>query len=136
MSPAALQRQAALAGAALLAILLVVVLDRPVQEPSAAAQPPVSEARWENALVGVFGRGRLGEKTSCGVVLTQETQGIAHPVLPCGAALVVALNGREVRTEVVERGPAGTRTQFSLSPALADDLGVRGRETIRWRFAG
>jgi len=136
VSPAALQRQVALAGAALLAILFVVVLDRPVQEPFAAAPPPVSEAPWENALVGVFGRGRLGETTSCGVVLTPETQGIAHPVLPCGVALVVALHGREVRTEVVERGRAGTRTQFSLSPALADELGVRGRETIRWRFVG
>ena len=136
MSPAALQRQTALAGAALLAILLVVVLDRSAKETSAAPPPPVPEARWERAVVGVFGRGRVGETTACGVLLTQETQGVAHPVLPCGVALVVALHGREVRTEVVERGPAGSRTQFSLSPALAAELGVRGRQAIRWRFAG
>jgi hypothetical protein len=137
MSLAALQRQAALAGAALLAALLVVVLDRSGGEKSSAATPPpVSQAEWESATVGIFGRSRLGETTACGTPLTQETLGIAHPVLPCGVDLVVSYRGREVRTEVIEQGNVGPESQFDLSIALANELGIEKSTTIRWRFAG
>jgi len=136
VNPAALQRQAALAGAALLAALLVLILDRPAGTSSAPAPPPSTGINWESAVVGVFGRTRLGDKTACGITLTPETRGIAHPVLPCGVKLIVASHGREIRTEVIERGPQGSRTQFDLTPALADDLGLTGRSSVRWRFAG
>ena len=132
MSLAALQRQAALAGAALLAALLVVVLDRSGGEKSS----PVSQAEWESATVGIFGRSRLGETTACGTPLTQETLGIAHPVLPCGVDLVVSYRGREVRTEVIEQGNVGPESQFDFSIALANELGIEKSTTIRWRFAG
>jgi hypothetical protein len=47
MSSAFLQRQAALAGAALLAALLVLVLGRPSPAPTAVGSPPpVSAASW------------------------------------------------------------------------------------------
>jgi hypothetical protein len=137
MSSAALQRQAALAGAALLAALLVVVLDRSGGEKSSAATPPpVSQAEWESATVGIFGRSRLGETTACGTPLTQETLGIAHPVLPCGVDLVVSYRGREVRTEVIEQGNVGPESQFDFSIALANELGIEKSTAIRWRFAG
>ena len=138
MSSAALQRQAALAGAALLAVLLVVVLDRSSGEETSAATPPppVSQAEWETATAGVFGRSRLGETTTCGTLLTRGVLGIAHPVLPCGVDLFVSYRGREVRTEVIEQGTVGPESQFDLSPALADELGIEKPTTIRWRFAG
>jgi hypothetical protein len=136
MTPAALlQRQAALVGAALLSALLLVVLDQPGDE-APRSPPPVAEAQWESATVGVFGRSRFGDTTACGVALTEETLGIAHPVLPCGVDLLLAYKGREVRTEVIERGPGGTNTQFDLSPALGAELGVTRPTQIRWRFAG
>ncbi len=138
MSSAALQRQAALAGAALLAVLLVVVLDRSGDQetPATTPSPPVSRAEWKSATVGVFGRSRLGETTTCGTPLSEETLGIAHPVLPCGVDLIVSYRGREVRTEVIERGTVGPESQFDLSPGLADELGIEKPTTIRWRFAG
>lgn len=136
MSPAALQRQAALAGAALLALLLIVILDRSTGEPSATAPHPVAQAQWETATVGIFGRSRLGDTTACGTNLTPETLGVAHPVLPCGVDLVVSYRGRDVRTEVIERGNVGPERQFDLSPALADELGIERPTRIRWRFAG
>jgi hypothetical protein len=137
MSSAALQRQAALAGAALLGALLVVVLDRlGSQESAAPPPPPVSQAEWESATVGIFGRSRLGETTACGTLLTQGILGIAHPVLPCGVDLVVTYRGREVRTEVIEQGNVGPESQFDLSTALAGELGIEKPTTIRWRFAG
>jgi hypothetical protein len=135
MSPAALQRQAALAGAALLAVLLVVVLDRSNGEATATEPSPVAQAEWENAIVGIFGRSRLGDTTACGTELTGETIGVAHPVLPCGVDLVVAYGGREVRTEVIERGDVGPESHVDLSHAIADELGSEKPTTIRWRFA-
>lgn len=136
MSPAAVQRQAALAGAALLAALLVVILDQSSGETTTAPPPPVAQPQWESATVGIFGRARLGDTTACGTALTEETLGVAHPVLPCGVDLVVAYRGHEVRTEVIERGNVGPEGQFDLSPALADELGIDAPTTIRWRFAG
>jgi hypothetical protein len=139
MSSAALQRQAALAGAALLAALLVLVLGRSGGEETTSAAtppPPVSRAEWESATVGLFGRSRLGEATACGTLLTQGTLGIAHPMLPCGVDLVVSYRGHEVRTEVIEQGGVGPESQFDLSTALADELGIEKPTTIRWRFAG
>lgn len=136
MSPAALQRQAALAGAALLAVLLVVILDRSNGETSSPTPPPVTQPQWETATVGIFGHSRLGDSTACGTNLTPETLGVAHPVLLCGVDLVVSYRGREVRTEVIERGNVGAESQFDLSPALADELGIEKPTTIRWRFAG
>ncbi|HEX5469996.1 MAG TPA: hypothetical protein VFW80_13225 [Gaiellaceae bacterium] len=138
MSPAALQRQAALAGAALLAALGVVALVRSTNEAPGATigSATVSSPRWESAVVGVLGGDRLGTTTACGVALTPETLGVAHPVLPCGVELVLASGGREVRAEVVERGTAGSETRFDVTPALAEELGIDGRRRIRWRFAG
>jgi hypothetical protein len=138
MSSAALQRQAALAGAALLAVLLVVALDRSGAQATSAATPPppVSQAEWKSATVGIFGRSRLGDTTACGTLLTPGTLGIAHPVLPCGVDLVVSYRGRELRTEVIERSGVGPESQFDLSAALAAELGIEKPTTIRWRFAG
>jgi hypothetical protein len=136
MSPAALQRQAALAGAALLAVVMVIILDRSTAETSATPPPPVAQAQWETATVGIFGRSRLGDTTACGTTLTSDTLGVAHPVLLCGVDIVVSYRGRQVRTEVIERGNVGPESQFDLSPALAGQLGIDKPTTIRWRFAG
>jgi hypothetical protein len=112
-----------------------VALDHSSGQSSAAAPPPVSGTRWESAVVGVLGTGRHGQ-TACGSNVTEETLGVAHPVLPCGVALVLSFRGHEVRTEVIDRPPAGAQTQFEVTRALADELGMSGTERIRWRFAG
>ena len=75
------------------------------------------------------------EPTTCGVEVAAETLGVAHPVLPCGAKLVVEHQGPQGRADVVERGPVATGLAFELSPALAQALGVTGVTTVRWRFA-
>ena len=131
MTPAALQRQAALAGAALLALLLVVALDRPCEEAPAAAPPPVSQQEWETAVVSVARpEGSACEQES------QDAAGVIHPVLLCGVKLVVSAQGTELRTEVVGRGSVATGSDFALTPQLADQLGVEDGDRVRWRFAG
>ena len=66
---------------------------------------------------------------------TAGTVGIAHPVLPCGAKLVLEHQGRQARAAVVEQGPVDPSRAFELSPALAQQLGVTGETAVRWRFA-
>ena len=134
MSPALLQRQAALAAAALLATLGVLAL-RERSEAVPPLTPREPALRWETANVGVLRREAYGRATTCGTTLDSGTLGVAHPVLPCGVDLVLSLGSKEVRTEVVEHTPVGGGREFDLTQALADELGVQGRETIRWRFA-
>jgi hypothetical protein len=135
VSPALVQRQAALAAAALLATLGVLALSRD-DDGGAELRPTVPAVRWESALVGVLADRAFERKTSCGSTLDSGTIGVAHPVLPCGVDLVIALGDKQVRAEVVEHRPVGGGREFDLTQALADQLGVTGRRTIQWRFAG
>jgi hypothetical protein len=136
LSPALAQRQAALAGVALLATLGTLALGRGAEQPRAPADenapPPVGE--WEEALAAPY-EVEPGQASACGIDVTPETIGIAHPILPCGVDLVVGFGGREVRTEVIDRGPAEPGYEFGLTEALARELGVSGAQRIRWRFA-
>jgi hypothetical protein len=68
--------------------------------------------------------------------LDSGTVGVGHPLLPCGVDLIVSAGGKEVRTEVVARGPVAAGREFELTQELARTLGVSDNQTIRWRFAG
>jgi hypothetical protein len=134
-----LERQVALAGVALLAALGSLALGRSGAESAPEALPVVPPAppavgRWYEAPVGTYGPGFFGRTTSCGVALTRSTKGVAHPILPCGARLVVAFGGRTVETAVVDRGPYGPGREFALTQALAEELGLSGVRIVRWRF--
>ena len=137
MNAELVERQVALAGVALLAALTPLALGRgDVPGGAAGAQPtPTAAVRWTQAAVGVYGPGFYGRTTECGVRLTRRTLGVAHPQLPCGARIVVSHRGRAVEARVVDRGPYGSRQEFSLTQALAGRLGVTGVELVRWRFA-
>ena len=108
MTPAALRRQVALVGTALLAGLFVVVLGRPAEEAVPPVPPPVSTPRWQSAVVSVT---RLRPETACEAGAT-GVAGVVHPVLPCGVKLEVSANGKDLRTEIVGLGP--------LQPLMAD----------------
>ena len=138
MSAALVRRQVALAAVALLGALATLALARneahvpggPVAQPAREA-----EVEWYEAVAGSYGAGLFGRTTACGLELTPETRGVAHPVLPCGAKMFVQYGGREVKTEVVDRGPYAPGHEFDLTQALANDLGLRGIQQVRWRFA-
>jgi hypothetical protein len=135
VSPALLQRQAALAAVALLATLGVLAL-RERNEAAAPLNPGGPAVRWESAIVGVLRPEANARGTTCGTTLDSGALGVVHPVLPCGVDLVLSLGRKEVHTEVVDHATVGGGRAFDLTQALADELGVQGRETIRWRFAG
>jgi hypothetical protein len=126
------RRQAALAGVALVGALGAIALSR-LGDDSDAAPPPTAVVEWESASVGVFEP--TPDPTACGITVTAETVGIAHPVLPCGAKVLVEHQGRQAQADVVERGPVAAGQAFELSPALAQQLAVPGEATVRWRFS-
>ena len=136
MNPALAQRQAGLAGVALLATIGALALGRGNEAPRTTVTAPPAGPSWQTGRAGVFGPGLYGQRTACGVELTPRTVGVAHPVLPCGVDLVVGYAGRERRVEVIARGPAEPGRDLDLSEALARELGFEGEGRIRWRFAG
>ena len=138
MNAELLERQAILAGVALLSVLGSLALGRndapPPPEAAALPAPPVA-GRWLEAAVGVYGPGFYGGTTACGVELARGTVGVNHPVLPCRARVVVAHAGRVIEARVIDRRPDRSGQEFALTQALADELGVRGVEIVRWRVA-
>jgi len=138
--PVLAQRQLALLAAGLLAgVVGLAVASRDDQAASAKAvlpQPAVSSVSgWYPALAGVRSRPLAGRVSGCGTLLKPKTLGVDHPVLPCGAKIFVAFGGKTVLTTVVDRGPFTPRPDFEVTPALADVLGLKGVQAIRWSFA-
>src|SRR4029077_13706256 len=110
--------------------------DEVLQPKSSLPQPAVSNASgWYTALAGVRARPLAGHVSGCGTLLTPKTLGVDHPVLPCGAKIFVAFGGKTVLTSVVDRGPFTPRPDFEVTPALAEVLGLKGVQAIRWSFA-
>jgi hypothetical protein len=135
MTVAAALRLAALAGVALVGALGAIALAGGFDDDGGGAEPPpAADLRWQDARVAIFAV--EGEQSECGVALDAEALGVAHPVLPCGARLVLDYASRLVETRVIARGPVVEGTAFAVTPALAAELGIAGTADLRWRFAG
>ena len=95
----------------------------------------VGDTGWYSALAGSRGAPRDAERTTCRRVLTGRSLGVSHAVLPCGAKIVIAYDGTEVLTEVIDNRMRRSGRQFELTEPLAQRLGLDGTQQIRWRFA-
>lgn len=136
MSLAAAQRTLALAAVALLSGVLALAISSRGDGNSAAADGvPAADGGWYEALAGSRGPAGDAERTACGLILTSRSLGVSHPVLPCGAKVVISFDGQDVLTEVIDRGPKTPGRQFDLTESLAERLGLEGTQRIRWRFA-
>jgi rare lipoprotein A len=133
VSPRLAQREIALAGVALLAavVALALVLGRSDSDSSL----PKPAGSWYTALAGVRQVGGIGKRTACGQLLTADTNGVSHPVLPCGAKIFLSYGGRNVLTQVIDRGPFVPGREFDLTEPLAAKLGLAGVQRIRWAYA-
>ena len=137
MTPFLAQRQIALAGVALLALLVTLAVSSPgSSRPSTPVPRPVasSGSEWYRALAAPGG-GITGRRSACGTIMTATTLGVAHPVLPCGAKIFISFGGREVLTQIVDHGPRSPGLEFQILPALAKKLHLHGVQPIRWTFA-
>ena len=125
-------REFALAALALLAAVAALAVTAQTRDHTSTTPKP--EGSYV-ALAGSSGPAAFGRRTACNSVLRADTEGVAHPTLPCGARIFISYNGVEVLTQVVDRGPYVPGRQFELTDALARRLGLRGVQTIHWSYA-
>jgi Lytic transglycolase len=127
------QQVAVLAAVLLLAgVVAYAVISRRQHETSTL--PPAVGSY--SALAGSSGVVAYGKRTACGQILGPLTEGVGHPVLPCGVKIYVTYDGRRVLTQVIDRGPSVPGRQFELTEALAHRLGLVGVQRIAWSYAG
>ena len=126
------QREIALAGVALLAAAIALAVSAKTETKKSVL--PVPQGSYV-ALAGSSGPAAFGKHTACGGVIRQATEGVAHPVLPCGARIYISFRGKHVLTQVIDRGPSGPGRQFELTDALARLIGLSGIKRIQWSYA-
>jgi rare lipoprotein A (peptidoglycan hydrolase) len=125
-------RAATLAAVALVAIAVALAVSHR-SHPTSALPAPAGD--WSTALAAPYTPSKGHTKSACGVTIDAKTIGVAHPVLPCGVKLYVEYKGKQVLTQVVDRGHTVPGRVFDLTEALARLLNVQGTQTIQWRFA-
>jgi rare lipoprotein A (peptidoglycan hydrolase) len=126
------QREAVLACVALLAAVVSLAVTSAGHSHARKLPKP---AGAYTALAGVGGTA-VGKRTACGVLVGPHTEGVSHPVLPCGVRIYVTYHGEHVLTQVIDRGPYLPGREFDLTPALAARLGLSGVQLIAWSYAG
>jgi hypothetical protein len=137
MSESLAPRLVVLAAVALLgAVSVLAVAERRAQRDSAAALIGApAAASWNAAFAGSRGPTGDAQRTTCGQVLAAESLGVTHPVLPCGAKVVLRNGRTQVLTEVIDNALVEPGRQLELTEALARTLGLEGTTEIEWRFA-
>jgi len=122
-------------GLAAVALISIVVALAVTHGQGNGRKLPAGAGTWYTALAAPYAPSGKQAKSTCGVVIGAKTIGVAHPVLPCGVKLYVEYAGREVLTQVIDRGRTVPGREFDLTRALAKLLHVEGTQTIQWRFA-
>jgi rare lipoprotein A len=102
--------------------------------PGAVAVPGTKNGYY-TARAAPYGPTATRRRTACGKPFLKTTEGAAHPVLPCGVRIYIRFHGREVLTQIVDRGPNVPGREFDITKALANRLDLHGTQTIQWRFA-
>ena len=139
MSPQLVQRALWLAGITLVAAVAALAITRrdagsDRNLPGAVAVPGTKNGYY-TAKAAPYGPTAAHRRTACGQPFLKTTEGVAHPVLPCGVRLYIRFQGREVLTQVVDRGPNVPGRDLDITKALANRLDLHGTQTIQWRFA-
>jgi hypothetical protein len=134
-------RLVVLAGVALVAVVAGLAVaaaagdGEPSRTPPTPRGVPVAGTGWYDALAAPYRPQRLGRRTACGHRAGARLLGVGHPVLPCGAKIILSLEGATVLTQVVDRGRGVPGREFDVTAALAARIGLTGIQPVRWRFA-
>jgi hypothetical protein len=131
------QRLVLLAAVALVAaVSAMAVIEQRSTDPGAAALTSApAPAGWNTAFAGSRGPVGDAQRTTCGQVLTPQSLGATHPVLPCGAKIVLRQGDTQVLTEVIDNSLVEPGRQIEVTEALAQMLGIDGTVELEWRFA-
>jgi hypothetical protein len=136
MTGSIVERIALLAAVALLGgVVALAVGERRSENVATAVAAAPGPGGWNRAFAGSRGPAGDAQRTSCGQILAQGSLGVTHPVLPCGAKLVLRRGDTLVLTEVIDNVLTDPERQLEVTPKLADMLGLRGTEELEWRFA-
>ena len=137
MSESFPQRLVLLAGVALVsAVSAMAIIEQRSSDPGAAALTSApAPAGWNTAFAGSRGPSGDAQRTTCGQVLASESLGATHPVLPCGAKVVLRYGDTQVLTEVIDNALVEPGRQLEVTEALAEMLGLDGTVELEWRFA-
>ncbi len=139
MSPAFVRRAVWLIGVCFVAVIAAVALTRRGDSADrnlpGAVPVPGTKNGYYTGRAAPYSPSPAHPRTACGQRFTDKTPGVAHPVLPCGVRLYIRFHGREVLTQVIDRGPSVPGRDFDITKALANRLDLHGPQTIQWRFA-
>ncbi|HEX2429052.1 MAG TPA: hypothetical protein VHI53_14075 [Gaiellaceae bacterium] len=137
MQHALAQRLLVLAAVALLAAVasVAIVSQRVTNESAAALTSAPAPAGWNVAFAGSRGPTGDAQRTTCGQVLSPESLGVTHPVLPCGAKVILRSGNKQVLTEVIDNALVEPGRQLEVTDKLAELLGIDGTVELEWRFA-
>lgn len=139
MSPALVQRAVWFVGICFVLVIAAVALtrrgDSSAKNLPGAVPVPGTKNGYYTGRAAPYSPSSTNARTACGQAFTDKTQGVAHPVLPCGVRVYIRFHGREVLTQVIDRGPSVPGRDFDVTKALANRLGLHGSQTIQWRFA-
>jgi hypothetical protein len=97
---------------------------------AAAASPELTLTVFRGALATWYGPGFYGNKTACGLELTETLVGVAHRTLPCGTIVAVHYGSKTILAPVVDRGPFGGKAKWDLTKGAADLLGFTETDRI------
>jgi hypothetical protein len=126
-----------LAAVALFAAIaaMAIVAQRGTDESAAALTSAPAPAGWNIAFAGSRGATGDAQRTTCGQVLAPQSLGVTHPVLPCGAKIILRSGSKQVLTEVIDNTLVEPGRQLEVTEALARKLGIDGTVELQWRFA-
>jgi hypothetical protein len=130
------QRLVLLGSVALLAgALALAAVERLDADSGTRLTGAVAPSGWNVAFAGSRGAAGDAQRTSCGQILSAESLGITHPVLPCGAKLVLRREDTQVLSEVIDNVLVEGGRQLEVTEGLAEILELEGTAEIEWRFA-
>lgn len=130
------QRLVLLGAVALLgAALALAAVERLSAGSSEGLTGAVAPSGWNTAFAGSRGPTGDAQRTTCGQILAPESLGITHPVLPCGAKLVLRHEDTLVLSEVIDNALVEGGRQLEVTEALAETLRLEATTEIEWRFA-
>jgi len=92
-------------------------------------------AGWNIVFAGSRGATGDAQRTTCRQVLAPQSLGVTHPVLPCGAKVILRAGDKQVLTEVIDNALVEPGRQLEVTEALAKKLGIDGTVELQWRFA-
>lgn len=131
------QRLIVLAAVALLAAVAAVAIVEQLDadEGAAALTSAPAAAGWNIAFAGSRGAPGDAQRTTCGQVLAPQSLGVTHPVLPCGAKVILRSGDTQILTEVIDNALVEPGRQLEVTEALATMLEIDGTVELEWRFA-